>query len=217
MGFKAGRKFPPEFGAKVRAAKLGKKRPPFSDEWKRKMSIAGKGRVFSDDHKKRLSESLKGKNKGKSHPQTDETKRKISLANKGNQPWLGKKHTDEQKRKMSERTQGSNAPGWKDGRMKDRIYRCLYSRLVMQNRRALGNISSSQWTAIKAKFHFSCPACGKFEPDIKLTIDHIIPVSRDGTNDINNLQPLCGPCNSRKRNIIKRYHSSDSKREIGAI
>jgi 5-methylcytosine-specific restriction endonuclease McrA len=35
-----------------------------------------------------------------------------------------------------------------------------------------------------------------------LVIDHIVPVLSGGTNDPNNLQTLCRPCNSRKRGIV---------------
>jgi 5-methylcytosine-specific restriction endonuclease McrA len=40
-----------------------------------------------------------------------------------------------------------------------------------------------------------CTACGGTD---KLAIDHIIPRSRGGTNDRENLQVLCTPCNSSK-------------------
>lgn len=35
-----------------------------------------------------------------------------------------------------------------------------------------------------------------------LTVDHIWPKSRGGSNHIDNLQPMCSPCNSRKKDKI---------------
>lgn len=35
--------------------------------------------------------------------------------------------------------------------------------------------------------------CGRM-----MTQDHIIPVSKGGTNDMSNLQPMCAQCNTRK-------------------
>jgi 5-methylcytosine-specific restriction endonuclease McrA len=36
----------------------------------------------------------------------------------------------------------------------------------------------------------------------EITIDHILPVSRGGTNDVENLCVSCGPCNGRKRDKV---------------
>ena len=66
--------------------------------------------------------------------------------------------------------------------------------------RALGNINSSEWIAKVMILGNMCQACHKKEPDVKITIDHIIPVSKGGTNHIDNLQPLCLDCNKRKYN-----------------
>lgn len=53
------------------------------------------------------------------------------------------------------------------------------------------------------KANFKCQACGdkptKYN-DVVLEIDHIIPVSLGGTNNITNLQVLCKRCNESKRN-----------------
>ena len=49
---------------------------------------------------------------------------------------------------------------------------------------------------------FQCQSCGKISAQTKLSIDHIIPLSRGGTNDISNLQTLCLTCNKRKTNKI---------------
>jgi 5-methylcytosine-specific restriction endonuclease McrA len=44
-----------------------------------------------------------------------------------------------------------------------------------------------------------CRRCGTTEG---LTLDHIIPLSKGGTNRIDNLQLLCGPCNRAKGNEV---------------
>ncbi len=47
-----------------------------------------------------------------------------------------------------------------------------------------------------------CLRCGINE---KLTLDHIIPISKGGENKIFNLQTLCKSCNSIKRDTYKDY------------
>lgn len=42
------------------------------------------------------------------------------------------------------------------------------------------------------------PGCQHCGTEDNPTIDHVIPVVRGGTNDLDNLQVLCGSCNSRK-------------------
>jgi len=48
---------------------------------------------------------------------------------------------------------------------------------------------------------FKCQYCGSTPPNITLEIDHIKPVSKGGTNDINNLVTSCFNCNRGKSNI----------------
>ncbi len=44
--------------------------------------------------------------------------------------------------------------------------------------------------------------CCKCESIENLTIDHIIPISKNGTNEVNNFQTLCRSCNSSKLNLL---------------
>lgn len=41
------------------------------------------------------------------------------------------------------------------------------------------------------------------EDDILMTVDHILPKYHGGTDDLDNLQPMCGPCNFEKGSQIE--------------
>lgn len=61
-----------------------------------------------------------------------------------------------------------------------------------------GCYTVAQWEDLKVRHHYTCLRCGKCEPEIKLTVDHVIPLELGGSNGIDNLQPLCKICNSAK-------------------
>jgi 5-methylcytosine-specific restriction endonuclease McrA len=61
-----------------------------------------------------------------------------------------------------------------------------------------GVFTGSQWAAIKELFRYQCLMCGKPEPIIKLSPDHVIPISKGGKNCASNIQPLCRKCNRIK-------------------
>ena len=50
-----------------------------------------------------------------------------------------------------------------------------------------------------------CNGCEVLLPFRNMTIDHIIPRSKGGTNDPDNLQLLCAPCNSTKGDRPHEY------------
>ena len=71
-----------------------------------------------------------------------------------------------------------------------------------------GSYTFDEWENLKAQYNWTCPCCKKAEPEIKLTVDHIIPLSRGGSNNIENIQPLCRGCNSKKRTKVIKYQIS---------
>lgn len=67
-------------------------------------------------------------------------------------------------------------------------------------RSAKGAHTEEEWQELKAFYNFTCLRCGAQEPDIKLTRDHVIPLTQGGSDSIENVQPLCARCNSKKNN-----------------
>jgi len=49
--------------------------------------------------------------------------------------------------------------------------------------------------------NYTCQMCGAKAPDVKLHIDHIIPISRGGVTEEKNLRALCRDCNLGKSNL----------------
>jgi 5-methylcytosine-specific restriction endonuclease McrA len=62
-------------------------------------------------------------------------------------------------------------------------------------RAAPGRFSTRQWLLLCALYGHRCACCGNAS---SLTPDHIVALSRGGTNHIANIQPLCLDCNRRK-------------------
>ena len=75
---------------------------------------------------------------------------------------------------------------------------------------AEGSFTAKEFNNLLKQFD-KCPMCGEKWEDIKLpkhkkvpwTADHIIPISKKGKNTIDNIQPLCFSCNSKKGDKIE--------------
>lgn len=49
--------------------------------------------------------------------------------------------------------------------------------------------------------NYACRYCGQVAPNVKLTIDHVVPVALGGPDEAGNLVTACEPCNTGKSSI----------------
>lgn len=76
----------------------------------------------------------------------------------------------------------------------------LYSQLTKRNPKRREYLPLQVRYNILVRDKFKCKICGISSDKAMLHIDHIIPVSKGGTNDFNNLRTLCAFCNLGKKN-----------------
>ena len=82
---------------------------------------------------------------------------------------------------------------------KIRVFNAVYA---TKKTLAGGHFTEQQWLSLCRKYEHRCLHCNRRR---KLTPDHVLPVSKGGTSNIGNIQPLCQPCNSSKNNKTIDY------------
>lgn len=73
-----------------------------------------------------------------------------------------------------------------------------YLKRCSHHTKAGGITTPEEWEMLKSRYGYICLCCERKEPEIELTMDHVIPLSMSGSNGIENIQPLCRSCNSIK-------------------
>jgi 5-methylcytosine-specific restriction endonuclease McrA len=69
-------------------------------------------------------------------------------------------------------------------------------------RKAATSYTQSEWEELCARYGYMCLSCRQSKP---LEVDHVVPLSKGGSNSIENIQPLCQSCNRRKAVQIIDY------------
>lgn len=75
----------------------------------------------------------------------------------------------------------------------------LKARRYAREKGADGLHTYDEWVSLCKLHNNKCVICGNKD---KLTKDHIIPLSKGGSDYIQNIQPMCRSCNSKKNNKI---------------
>ena len=75
-------------------------------------------------------------------------------------------------------------------------------------------ISKSKRYEIFERDGFQCRYCGKQPPEVCLEVDHVIPSSKGGTDDPENLTTACFDCNSGKSNKMPGDHIPQSSPRV---
>ena len=65
---------------------------------------------------------------------------------------------------------------------------------------ASGSFSGAEWLELVARWNNVCSYDGRSGP---LEADHRVPLSRGGTNSIDNILPACRSCNGRKHTMTE--------------
>lgn len=121
---------------------------------------------------------------------------------KGHKKNMGKHWKVKDSSRMGgKRFEGENSYQWKGGK-RSSINGKLRRERIKNNG---GSHTFDEWETLKAQYNWTCPCCGKSELEIKLMKDHIIPIVKGGSDNIENIQPLCKNCNSKKHSKIKKY------------
>lgn len=58
---------------------------------------------------------------------------------------------------------------------------------------------------VLSRDRFTCRYCSRSAPDVELHVDHVKPVSKGGTDDLDNLVASCNECNLGKSNSTIDY------------
>lgn len=80
----------------------------------------------------------------------------------------------------------------------------LHNKLNQRRRRhqIYGKFTRDEWVQVLKWCDYKCLWCNRSY--VNLTVDHILPISKGGSNFIDNIAPLCKSCNSRKHDYYMK-------------
>ena len=108
-------------------------------------------------------------------------------------------HRDEQRASMRAYYMAHREESWaytkEYQRTHPEVLKATQERRRAAKLRSPGTVTSGQWRAICKAYGSRCAYC---EEKTKLTMDHVIPLSKGGSHTPDNIVPACRSCNSAK-------------------
>jgi 5-methylcytosine-specific restriction endonuclease McrA len=83
-----------------------------------------------------------------------------------------------------------------DGRWGKKCKVCVKARVRTARHAGRGSFTAQEFRELCERYGNKCLACG--DTEAVLEADHVVPLTRGGSDSINNIQPLCGSCNRKK-------------------
>lgn len=98
------------------------------------------------------------------------------------------------------------------------VRKAIKQRRRARKQKAPGSFTADEWYNLCSLYDFHCLSCMIQFPYRELTVDHVVPLSKGGSNWVTNLQPLCSACNSVKhaKHIDYRTNWAISKERLYA-
>jgi len=120
---------------------------------------------------------------------SEETKRKMSISQKRRKHPTGHKQTEEHKEKtrqaglarVANGTFRNQYGGYKGG-YQNKLQHVKRRRVQKLN--IAGSHTLQEWEELKKKYNYMCLCCKRYEPEITLSEDHIVPITKDETDFI---------------------------------
>ena len=103
-------------------------------------------------------------------------------------------------------------------RSKDRAYQAVFQALQTMSNKNIKALTKAVRFAVMMRDNFTCRYCGASpEGGASLEIDHVVPVTAGGSNEMDNLRTACRECNAGKRDQILAMDRSVALREAGPV
>jgi 5-methylcytosine-specific restriction endonuclease McrA len=115
--------------------------------------------------------------------------------------WLSKPENKKKRQEQVSAWMKTNRPKMNEAykrwyvKNQDLLRKLSHQRIGLYGR---SNFSFEEWLQILDRFEHCCAYCHR--SDVKLTMDHVVPVSCGGEHIAENIVPACKSCNSKKGN-----------------